>query len=152
MNVGTRAMRENPLARSYRVDKLTLAALEATLALYRDPSEARREIPTLALLGAPLAAVRERAERAHRVLERGGIVTEIMDTSANVGGGAFPLAQLPSVAIALPGDAERLASALRDSDPAVIGRVTDGRMLLDFRAVTDAAVDLLVSAVITARD
>ena len=146
-----RAMRENPLARSYRVDKLTLAALEATLALYREPAEARREIPTLALLGATISAVRERAERAQRLLGNDGVMSELIDTSANVGGGAFPLVQLPSVALALDGDAEHWAAALRATDPAVIGRVTDGRMLLDFRAITDAAVDLVVSAVVAAR-
>ena len=146
-----RAMRENPLARSYRVDKLTLAALEATLALYREPAEARREIPTLALLGATISAVRERAERAQRLLGNDGVMSELIDTSANVGGGAFPLVQLPSVALALDGDAEQWAAALRATDPAVIGRVTDGRMLLDFRAITDAAVDLVVSAVVAAR-
>jgi L-seryl-tRNA(Ser) seleniumtransferase len=147
-----RAMRENPLARSYRVDKLTLAALEATLALYREPATARREIPTLALLGASHSVVRDRAERAQRLLSNAGIVGEIVDTVSSVGGGAFPLVQLPSVALALEGDAERWASALRDSDPAVVGRVSDDRMLLDFRAVTDGAVDSLVAAVVSARD
>jgi L-seryl-tRNA(Ser) seleniumtransferase len=147
-----KAMRENPLARSYRVDKLTLAALEATLALYREPAAARREIPTLALIAAPVSVVYERAERAQRMLADAGIASELVKTSANVGGGAFPLVQLDSIAIALEGDAERWASALRASDPAVIGRVLDDRMLLDFRAVTDASVSLLVDAVVTARD
>ena len=147
-----KAMRENPLARSYRVDKLTLAALEATLALYREPSAARREIPTLALIGAPVSVVYERAALAQRMLANAGIASELVKTSANVGGGAFPLVQLESVAIALAGDAERWASALRAGDPAVIGRVLDDRMLLDFRAVTDASVSLLVDAVVTARD
>ena len=147
-----KAMRENPLARSYRVDKLTLAALEATLALYREPAAARREIPTLALIGAPVSVVYERAALAQRMLADAGIASELVKTSANVGGGAFPLVQLESVAIALEGDAERWASALRASDPAVIGRVLDDRMLLDFRAVTDASVSLLVDAVVTARD
>jgi L-seryl-tRNA(Ser) seleniumtransferase len=146
-----RAMRENPLARSYRVDKLTLAALEATLALYREPAAARREIPTLALLGASLHAVRERGERAYGLLTDGGVACELVDSVASVGAGAFPLAQLPSVALALEGDAERWATALRASDPAVVGRVTDGRMLLDFRAVTDGAVDALATAVVNAR-
>ncbi|MEO5816838.1 MAG: L-seryl-tRNA(Sec) selenium transferase, partial [Gemmatimonadaceae bacterium] len=147
-----KAMRENPLARSYRVDKLTLAALEATLALYRDPAAARREIPTLALLGASRATVYDRAGRAQRLLTNAGIACEIVDTVSNVGGGAFPLVQLPSAALALEGDAERWAAALRDGDPAVIGRVSDDRMLLDFRAVTDGAVDSLVASVVSARD
>jgi L-seryl-tRNA(Ser) seleniumtransferase len=144
------AMRENPLARSYRVDKLTLAALEATLALYREPADARREIPTLAMLGAPLSVVLERAERALRMLVSAEVECVLVDTSSNVGGGAFPLVQLPSVAIALSGDAERWAAALRAGDPAVIGRVHEGHMLLDLRAVTDGMLDVLVAAVVAA--
>ena len=146
-----RAMRENPLARSYRVDKLTLAALEATLALYREPTEARREIPALALLGAPLNTVRQRAERAYRLLTETGVACELVNSIASVGAGAFPLAQLPSMAIALEGDAERWAVALRAGEPAVVGRVNDGRYLLDFRAVTDGAVESLATAVVDAR-
>ena len=146
-----RAMRENPLARSYRVDKLTLAALEATLALYREPAEARREIPTLALLGASLHTVRERAQRAYRLLTELGVACELVNSIASVGAGAFPLAQLPSMAIALDGDAERWAVALRAGEPAVVGRVHDGRFLLDFRAVTDGVVDSIATAVVDAR-
>ena len=146
------AMRRNPLARSYRVDKLTLAALEATLALYRDPAVARREIPTLALLGAPLASVRARAERAAVLLGQSGIACEVIDSVGSVGAGAFPTKQLPSVAIALDGSAEKWSAALRAGSPAVVGRVHDGRVLLDFRAIPDSMVDALASAVQTAHD
>jgi L-seryl-tRNA(Ser) seleniumtransferase len=145
------AMRENPFARSYRVDKLTLAALEATLALYREPAVARREIPALALLGAPVAAVRARAERCLAVLRHGSVEGELVDSTASVGAGAFPTATLPSVAIALPGDAERWAAALRAGEPAVVGRVHDGRMLIDLRAVPDDDVAALGAAVVAAR-
>ncbi|MEP6730001.1 MAG: L-seryl-tRNA(Sec) selenium transferase [bacterium] len=145
------AMRENPLARSYRVDKLTLAALEATLALYREPASARVEIPVLALLGATAFTVRERAERAKALLVSAGIECEVMETISSVGAGAFPLAKLPSSALALEGNAERWATALRATDPAVVGRVADGRFLLDFRAVGDAAAESLVASVIAAR-
>ena len=146
------AMRRNPLARSYRVDKLTLAALEATLALYRDPAVARLEIPTLALLGASLGAVRDRAERAASLLAQAGIGCEIVDSVGSVGAGAFPLKKLPSVAIALEGNAEGWSAALRAGAPAVVGRVHDGRLLLDFRAIPDDTVQALVSAVVAAHD
>ena len=142
-----RAMRENPLARSYRVDKLTLAALEATLALYRDPDAAMRAIPTLALLGAHVDVVRARAERAGVALREGGIGCVLTETVGNVGAGAFPTTQLRSAALALDGDAERWATALRAHTPSVVGRVHDGRLLLDFRAVPDADVEALVQAV-----
>ena len=145
------AMRANPLARSYRVDKLTLAALEATLALYREPAVARREIPTLAMLGAPVTEVRERATRCLGALRDAGVECMMMDSSASVGAGAFPSATLPSVALALAGDPERWAAALRAGEPAVVGRVQDGQMLLDLRAVPDDDVSTLVSAVVAAR-
>jgi L-seryl-tRNA(Ser) seleniumtransferase len=145
------AMRANPLARSYRVDKLTLAALEATLALYREPAVARRDVPTLALLGAPVAVVRARAERCAAALREARVECEVVDSIASVGAGAFPAATLPSAALALAGDAERWAAALRAGEPAVVGRVQDGRLLLDLRTVPDDDVATLVSAVVTAR-
>ncbi len=144
------AMRRNPLARAFRVDRATLAALEATLSLYRDPDVARREIPTLAMLAAPLGEVRERAERARRALSANGVDAVIVDSRAAVGAGAFPTAELPSVALALDGDAEEWASRLRAGAPPVVGRVHDGRLLLDLRTVPDDALDLLVTAVIHA--
>ena len=146
------AMRRNPLARSYRVDKLTLAALEATLALYRDPAVARREIPTLALLGASLACVRARAVRAAALLGQSGIACNVIDSVGSVGAGAFPTTQLPGIAIALDGSADQLSAALRAGSPAVVGRVHDGRLLLDFRAIPDDMVEALVRAVQAAHD
>jgi L-seryl-tRNA(Ser) seleniumtransferase len=146
------AMRRNPLARSYRVDKLTLAALEATLALYRDPDLARREIPTLALLGATVAVVRERSERARAMLQQAGIDCALTESVGSVGAGAFPTTQLPSAALALAGNAERWATALRAGSPAVVGRVHDGRFLLDFRAISDTEVEAMVDAVRVAHE
>ena len=146
------AMRQNPLVRSYRVDKLTLAALEATLALYRDPSRAMREIPALALLGTQLTHLRARAFRCLDAWRTSGLEGEIIDTTSTVGAGAFPDVTLPSVAVALAGDAERWGRTLRQGDPAVIGRVNDGRMLIDFRAVQDDSLDTLIAAVMAARD
>jgi L-seryl-tRNA(Ser) seleniumtransferase len=145
------AMRANPLARSYRVDKMTLAALEATLALYHEPEVARREIPTLALLAAPVAAVRARALHCMGALRDMGVQCEMIESSATVGAGAFPTATLPSVALALSGDAARWAAALRAGEPAVVGRVADGRLVLDLRTVPDADADALVTAVVAAR-
>ena len=145
------AMRRNPLARSYRVDKLTLAALEATLALYRDPSRALREIPTLALLAATRGALRERAETLRLALQRDGIDGETVETTGSVGAGAFPDAALPGAAVALAGDAEGWAARLRAGSPAVVGRVHDGRMHLDLRAVLPPELPELARAVVTAR-
>jgi L-seryl-tRNA(Ser) seleniumtransferase len=145
-------MRENPLARSYRVDKMTLAALEATLALYREPAVARREIPTLALLGATADELRRRAESLARALAAAEVACTVVSSTSSVGAGAFPTAQLPSSAVALDGGASRWAERLRAGQPAVVGRIEEGRLLLDLRAVPDDAVDPLARAVAAARD
>ena len=127
------ACRRHPLARALRIDKLSLAALEATLRLYRDPARARAELPVLRAVLEPADAVRARATAlAERI---GGSVVE---TVARVGGGALPLAELPSFGVRLDGDAEELAARLRDGDPAVLARVADGALVLDCRTLGDA--------------
>jgi L-seryl-tRNA(Ser) seleniumtransferase len=122
------AARAHPLARAMRIDKLSLAALEATLALYRDPELARREIPVLAMLDATEDELLARA----RLIGSGAVVR----ASAKVGGGALPLLELEGPVVALDGGAE-LAAALRAADPPVIARIHDGRVLLDPRTMTD---------------
>ncbi len=144
------AMRRNPLARAFRVDKLTLAALEATLALYREPDRALREIPTLALLGASVESLRARATTLLELLRAAGVAGELADTTSSVGAGAFPTTELPSVAVALDGDAARWAARLRAGEPAVVGRVFDGRLHLDLRAIPERMMPQLVTAVATA--
>lgn len=135
-------IRKNPLTRSYRVDKLTLAALEATLALYRDPAVAMREIPALAQLSASEADLRRRAERV--AADLGGRAT-LVDSEASVGGGAFPTARIASIALALDGNADAIERNLRRSNPPVIGRVADGRVLVDLRAIFPDDDTLLTS-------
>jgi L-seryl-tRNA(Ser) seleniumtransferase len=129
-------LRVHPLHRAVRADKLTLAALEGTLRLYLD---APARIPVLRMLGEQLDAVRARAERLASLT--GGTVEE---TVARVGGGALPLAELPSYACALE---ESLAAPLRLGDPPVVGIVRDGRLLLDCRTLTDDEVDEVAAAV-----
>ena len=126
-------VRKNPLTRSYRVDKLTLAALEATLALYRDPARAIREIPVLALLTEPVPSLRARAERLHTASDDARV--EIVETMASVGGGAFPTAEIPSVGLSIAGRADAVERRLRRNDPPIIGRIADGRVILDLRTV-----------------
>ena len=140
------ALRANPLARSYRVDKLTLAALEATLALYRDPSRALREIPVLAMLGAPLETLRQRARQLRGTLT--GKV-DVVESEASVGGGAFPTARIPSVALAFGGGQE-LERRLRLGEPAVIGRVADEKLLIDLRTVAPGEDGALAAALSSA--
>ncbi|HZT14705.1 MAG TPA: L-seryl-tRNA(Sec) selenium transferase [Gaiellaceae bacterium] len=136
-------LRRHPLQRALRVDKLTLAALEATLLLYLDPARALREVPVLRMIHEDAAAVRSRAERLAAAV--GG---EVEETAARVGGGALPLAALPSFACAVE---ESLAAPLRMGTPAVVGIVRDGRLLLDCRTLTDAEADEVAAAVAAAR-
>jgi L-seryl-tRNA(Ser) seleniumtransferase len=135
-------LRRHPLQRALRADKLTLAALEGTLQLALDPST-RDDVPVLRMLHEPLELVRARAERLAGLV--GG---EVEDTVARVGGGALPLAELPSAACAVE---EELAEALRRGDPPVIAVVRDGRTLLDCRTLTDAEIDEVAAVVAVAR-
>ena len=136
-------LRRHPLQRALRADKLTLAALEGTLALYLEPERAAREVPVLRMLREPVEAVRARAERLAAAV--GG---EVEETTARVGGGALPLAELPSFAAAVE---EELAAPLRDADPPVVGIVRDGRLLLDCRTLRDDELDEVAAAVVAAR-
>jgi L-seryl-tRNA(Ser) seleniumtransferase len=130
-------VKRHPLARAMRIDKLSLAALEATLELYRNPAQALAQVPVLRSLGEPAERVRARAERLCQRL--GGELTE---TTAKVGGGALPLLELESFACALEGGDE-LAARLRKCDPPVIARVQEGRVLLDCRTLRDQDCDLI---------
>ena len=136
-------LRRHPLQRALRADKLTLAALEGTLALVLDPERARREIPVLRMLDEPAEAVRARAGKLAALV--GG---EVEETVARVGGGALPLAELPSFACAIE---EELFEPLRLGKPPVVGIVRDGRLLLDVRALGDDEVDAVAAAVTAAR-
>jgi len=144
------AMRRNPLARALRVDKLTLAALHATLRLYRDPSRAVRDIPALAMLTAPVDALRARAESLAAQLAVHGVRTRVAETEATVGGGAFPSSRIPSCALVLDGDAARRERTLRDGTLPVIGRVADGALWLDLRGIAAADDARLQRAILEA--
>jgi L-seryl-tRNA(Ser) seleniumtransferase len=141
------AARRHPLARAMRIDKLSLAALEATLRLHRDPQRALREIPTLAMLAADEATLLARAERLVAGIGDGARVIRAV---AKVGGGTLPLLELEGPAVALDGDPDVLAQALRANDPPVIARIHDGRLLLDPRTLTEEDVPLVVGAVLAA--
>ena len=136
-------LRRHPLQRALRADKLTLAALEGTLGLYLDPERTLREVPVLRMLNEPAESVRARAERLAAAV--GG---EVEETVSRVGGGALPLAELPSFACAVE---ESLAEPLRLGEPPLVGVLRDGRLLLDCRTLTDAEADEAAAAVLAAR-
>jgi L-seryl-tRNA(Ser) seleniumtransferase len=142
--------RDHPLARAVRIDKLSLAALDATLRLYRDPETARRDVPVLAMLEAGEEELAARAERLGAAAAAGGAAVGIVRAIARVGGGALPLLELegPAVAVESPSQGvDALAARLRGGDPAVVGRIHEGRLLLDPRTLTDHEADAAGAAV-----
>jgi L-seryl-tRNA(Ser) seleniumtransferase len=145
-----RRCRNNAFARAARADKLTLAALEATLSLYRDPETATREVPVLAMLTLRTAVLAERATRLAALCPAWAAARVIPGESA-VGGGSFPGAVLPTHLVALapgPIGADALALRLRLSRPPVVARVADGFVLLDPRTLAEE--DLPVVAAVLA--
>jgi L-seryl-tRNA(Ser) seleniumtransferase len=134
-----RSLRQNPLARALRLDKMSLAALDWTLRAVAE-GRAAQEIPTLRQLGEPLAAVEKRArELRARLQEVAGarITVGLEETRAPVGGGSLPGFELPSHAVTLRGaiGAEPLSAALRQGPVPVIARVRDDRVQLDARTL-----------------
>jgi L-seryl-tRNA(Ser) seleniumtransferase len=136
-------LKRHALQRALRADKLTLAALEGTLMLYLDAERAVREVPALRMVAEDARAIRGRAERLAELT--GGTVEE---TVARVGGGALPLAELPSFACALEED---LAEPLRRGEPPVVGVLRDGRLLLDCRTLADDELDEVAAAIAACR-
>ena len=132
-----RRLTRHPLARALRVDKLTLAALEATLT---GPPP-----PVAAALAADPASVLQRAERVVARLAATGVDAFVAAAKAAVGGGGAPGVELDSFAVSLP---ESLAVPLRTGEPAVVGRLESGRLLLDLRSVAPADDDALLTAVL----
>jgi len=142
------ACRSNPLARALRADKMTLSALEATLALYDDEEIARRHVPVLRMLTESREDIEARAQRLMKVTPA-QFRPVLAPGGSAVGGGAFPEAVLPTTLLVLtPGEigAHGLALRLRLGDPPVISRVQDDRVLLDLRTVVETEIDALAAA------
>jgi L-seryl-tRNA(Ser) seleniumtransferase len=159
--VGRRAivsrLKKNPWNRALRIDKFTIAALEATLYAY-ESGTAQQTIPTLRALTEPLADVRQRARRVLGRLPRGvrdSLAPRIVEDHAEVGGGALPTVQLPTAGISLgasPAAARALDAALRVGEPPVVGRMLDDRLYLDCRTVLPSQVAVLATAIAHAAD
>jgi L-seryl-tRNA(Ser) seleniumtransferase len=141
-------LREDPMCRALRVDGATLAGLEATLRLYREPDRALNEIPTLRMLHATSSELEGRATQLASALDGSGVPCTVVASAGAVGGGTFPEVALPSFAVALrPGSVDAVARALRAGSPPVIGHVVDGALLLDVRTVLPGQEEDLVRAV-----
>jgi L-seryl-tRNA(Ser) seleniumtransferase len=139
-------VKKHPLTRALRVDKMTVAALEATLELYRDGRP--EAVPTFRLLTQPPELLRTRAERLHALLGARGVRSRVDEVSGQVGGGAMPLARLPSFAcvLNLEGPAEFM-ERLRGATVPVIARLSDGEVVLDVRCLTEEELVLVAQAV-----
>jgi L-seryl-tRNA(Ser) seleniumtransferase len=143
---------KHPLARAVRVGKLTLAALEATLRLYRDEATAHHAIPLLRLLATTTEELQERAQRLAVQLAACPAVAaaDVVTDTAYLGGGSVPTQQLPTQCVALTpaaGNVDQLAATLRTGDPAVVGRIAQGRLLLDLRTVFPGQDQELLAAI-----
>jgi L-seryl-tRNA(Ser) seleniumtransferase len=145
-------IKSNPLTRALRIDKLTLAALESTLQLYRDIPKALAQIPTLRMLCSQLPEIEKSARNLVEALadlkdER--LRTTLCDLPSRVGGGALPTIELPSccVAAAIQGlSANAIDKAFRESDPPIVGRIENDLFIIDLRTVLDDEPELIVQA------
>ena len=147
------ACRKDPLARAVRSDKFTLAALEATLALYRGPA-AIQEIPVLRMLTQDVAQIRRAAEALHKGV---GKDADIVEGESEVGGGSFPDAKLNTWLVRITPSTQHLApntlaERLRGADPPIITRIADDRVLLDPRTILPSEIELVARAVRAALD
>jgi len=129
-------LRSHPLARALRIDKLSLASLEATLRLYLSGRE--REIPLMAFFAVTQQELNQRSRDLWRRLTLPGLKVEIREDAARVGGGALPEAELPGPVLAIQSESlslDQLAAALRSAEPALVARIHDERLLLNLRTV-----------------
>jgi L-seryl-tRNA(Ser) seleniumtransferase len=149
-------MKQNPLLRAVRIDKLTLAALEATLREYLDPQQALENVPTLKMLTLPPEELKKRAEEIGQSIQQGaaGIAEkmeiEVVPDRSAVGGGSMPAREIPTwvVAVRHPSlSAMELAETLRRQNPPVLARVNEERLLLDPRTVSREEIPKLAAAV-----
>ncbi|MDI7261992.1 MAG: L-seryl-tRNA(Sec) selenium transferase [Thermodesulfobacteriota bacterium] len=139
----------NPLTRALRIDKLTLAALESTLLLYLDEEVAIKEIPTLQILGMDVKRLRRRGNRLLKRLQekvKKGVPFTLREDVSQVGGGALPLQELPTIVVAIaPSNisVNRLEESLRSGEPPIISRISKNELILDMRTIFDEEIPLL---------
>ncbi len=148
------AVRKHPLHRALRVDKLTLAGLEATLRLYLNPEQALQEIPTLRALAMTREQIGRRAQRLRRRLQStlpaDRLTIRLREGVSEVGGGSLPGQQLPTTLVCLTplhGSVQQLAHALRWNEPAVFARIEQDELVLDPRTLLDDELEVVVAAV-----
>ncbi len=150
-----RTIAKHPLARALRIDKLTLAALEATLRLYLQPRQAAKEVPVLSMFAAEPQQQKRRCETLRQRLLEEQVAAEVslVEDVARVGGGAMPLTELADWAVAIRPhhlSVAELAARLRNYTPALIARIRDDALLVNLRAVFAAEECLLAQLLVAA--
>jgi L-seryl-tRNA(Ser) seleniumtransferase len=142
------ACRKHPLTRAVRVDKLTLAGIEATLRLYLEPDKAMRQIPTLRMLSLTVGDLAPIAESLAQRLSDIGLTPQVIDGMSQAGGGSLPGVDLPTKLVAIPvANAHLVEERLRKQRPPVMVRIGAGQILLDPRTLWSEELDLIVSAI-----
>jgi len=154
--VGKRAIidsiKKNPITRALRIDKLTLAALESTLRLYRDEEKASRVIPTLQMIMLPLEVIQKRAHRLVEGLKKIGSTRmhiRLLERSSKTGGGALPLMELPSLCVAVQIEGispNTLEKMMRYNDPPIIARIEDDWYVMDPRTIQEDELSAIETA------
>jgi len=148
-------IKKNPITRALRIDKLTLAALESTLRLYRDEEMAVQAIPTLRMMLQPIATLEEKAGRLKKMLESAGrirLTVASLDLVSRPGGGSLPLLELPSKGLGIRIDglsANAIEKNLRLNPPPIIGRIEDDLYTMDMRTLQDDELETIRSAIET---
>ena len=153
---GTREMlhriKQNPITRALRIDKLTLAALESTLRLYRDEATALSRIPTLRMLTTPEAIIQSKAERLMTQLKdrkNERLEVQSFDATSRAGGGSLPLLKLPSRCVGVKiqnVSANRIDRWMREITPPIIGRIENGFFMMDVRTIQEKELDVITEA------
>ncbi|NOY70183.1 MAG: L-seryl-tRNA(Sec) selenium transferase [Deltaproteobacteria bacterium] len=142
-------IRKNPFTRALRIDKLTLAALESTLRLFRDEKEAVAAIPTLEMLTCSIDTIKTRAQALFRFLaplEKKGAHVSLVESSSRAGGGSMPLLSLPTVCVGMSIDtmsAAGIDERMRGGTPAVVGRIEDDLYLMDVRTIRPGEAEII---------
>lgn len=148
-------LKKHPLARAVRVDKFTIAALEATLKAYFDPQKALEEIPTLRMISMPLEELRSRAEKLARMLKEKvaeRFELRVEDEVSRAGGGALPLAELPTAVVSVVPKHDsvvEIEKKLRANKPPIIVRIKEEKILLDVRTILPEEYDEIVEAFVS---
>jgi L-seryl-tRNA(Ser) seleniumtransferase len=145
-------IKQNPLTRALRIDKLTLAALESILRLYRDPEKAIENIPTLRMLTLPLESIEKRGEKLLAMLKglnNSYMSVKLLKLSSRAGGGSLPLLELPSICVGIKVDgmsANSIEKYLRENTPPIIGRIEEDCFIMDLRTINNDELTIIENA------